>query len=467
MDVGNFMMLKSTLLLTAILCFVELPSDLRAQEAVSTTTGSENTTALSSEPAPTSSSSTTTTGVTSSSGSGPSVEAAPSGVGVFSRSPVQVQANISAGYDDNVNNVSGQKQSSGYTNGSLILGYTFGEPRLQLTLSGLAGVTYYYEHLSGQDYDIDLKGAFDITYHASPRLTLGSTLLAEYLTEPSFQYAGGLNTRNGNYLYTSDKAFVSYAWTRRFSTKTSYTFEAFQYDNSIVGVLSDRIGHTFGNEFRLQLVPTTTLVAEYRYGLVNYQHDGEIAGLTFVLFPVPRIVPIRLELDSATHYVLGGIDHTFNPHLNASLRAGAEFREYEANENKTAPYVEGTVNYAAGKRTTLSWNTRYGLEEPDFLTAQSRTTLRTGVQARFQIAPRIASTIDLYYVHDEYHALTTSPAIGTPFSENTFDGGISLRYNITPLFAVQAGYHYTDVSSDLAGREYSRNRFFGGVSVTF
>jgi len=465
-DVGNFIVLKSTLLLTAILCFVELPSDLRAQEAVSTTTG-PGSAAPSSEPAQSSTSSTTTTGVTSSSGGGPAVEAAPSGIGIFSRSPVQIQANISAGYDDNVSNVSGQKQSSGYTNGSLILDYTFGDPRLQLTLNGLAGGTYYYEHLSGQDYDIDFKGALDITYHASPRLTLGSTLLAEYLTEPSFQYAGGLNTRNGNYLYTSDKAFVSYAWTRRFSTKTFYTFEAFQFDNSTVGALSNRVSNTFGSEFRLQLVPTTTLVAEYRYGLVNYQHDGEIVGITLVFFPVFRIIPVRLQLDSTTHYALAGIDHTFNPRLNVSLRAGAELREYEANENRTAPYIEGTVNYVAGKRTTLSWNTRYGLEEPDFLTAQSRTTLRTGVQTRFQIAPRIASTIDLYYVHDEYHALTTSPVIGTAFSENTFDGGVSVHYQITPLFGVQAGYHYSDVSSGMASREYSRNRFFGGATIVF
>src|SRR5260370_14876873 len=166
------MVLKSTLLLTAVLCLVELPSDLRAQEAVSTTTG-HGSAAPSSEPAPSSTSSTTITGVTSSSGGGPTVEAAPSGVGVFSRSPVQVQANISAGYDDNVSNISGQKQRSGYTNGSVILGYPFGDPRLQLTLNGLAGGTYYYQHLSGQDYDIDFKDAFDITYNESPRLTLG------------------------------------------------------------------------------------------------------------------------------------------------------------------------------------------------------------------------------------------------------------------------------------------------------
>ena len=38
---------------------------------------------------------------------------------------------------------------------------------------------------------------------------------------------------------------------------------------------------------------------------------------------------------------------------------------------------------------------------------------------------------------------------------------------ITPLISVQAGYHYTDVNSDAVLREYSRNRVFAGVNLTF
>jgi hypothetical protein len=35
------------------------------------------------------------------------------------------------------------------------------------------------------------------------------------------------------------------------------------------------------------------------------------------------------------------------------------------------------------------------------------------------------------------------------------------------LVAIQAGYHFTDASSDLPAREYTRSRFFGGVTFTF
>ena len=357
---------------------------------------------------------------------------------------MKIYATVSGGYDDNVSNTPNNKQSSAYSNSNLILDYTFGDPRLQLVLNGGAGFTYYFSHLSNQDYDIDLKGALGITYKQSPRLTLGGTVLVSYLTEPSFQYAGGLNARNGNYLYTTDKAFIQYAWSNRFATKTSYSFEAYNYDKNTVGAFSNRVSNVFANEFRFQMVPTTTLIVEYRYGITRYDNSF---------------------LNSETHYALGGIDHIFNPRLSGTFRGGAQFVSYDNVGDRTGPYFEGNVNYALGRRTSVSWINRYGIEEPDTPNSQSRTTFRSGLQTKFSLTSRVDTGLDLFYVHDDYHALT--PGTGGAFTENTFDTGFSIRWAITNLVGVQAGYHYTDVSSDAASREYSRNRVFGGVNVTF
>jgi hypothetical protein len=374
------------------------------------------------------------------------MQGGPGGSGVFSPTPLKIYANFSGGYDDNVNTNIGPKQGSAFTSGNVILDYTFGDPRLEIILNAGAGGSYYYEQVNGQNYDVDLKGALGITYKSSPRLTLGSTVLVEYLTEPSFDAPGGLNSRNGNYLYTTDKFFVSYLWSRRFSTKTSYTFEAFNYDNSAVGVFSDRISNTFGNEFVFQLVPTTSLVAEYRFQIVSYDMSG---------------------LDSTTQFALAGIDHQFNPRLSASLRGGAQFRSYDQDGDRVGPYFEGTVTYALGKRTSVSWNSHYGIEEPDLPGSQSRTTFRTGIQTKFNLTSRVSTNVDLYYVHDNYHSLSSAMPPTPGFNEDTFDGNLSGHYAITPLIGVSAGYHYTDISSDNAFRDYSRNRVFAGVNLTF
>jgi hypothetical protein len=365
---------------------------------------------------------------------------------VFSPTPIKIYASVFGGYDDNVNTFLGSKQGSAFTGGNIILDYTFGDPRLQVIMNAGAGGTYYLENVSTQNYDVDLKGALGITYKSSPRLTLGTTILVDYLTEPNFDSPGGLNSRNGNYLYTTDNFFATYAWTRRFSTKTEYTFEAYSYDESSVGGFSNRVSNTFGNEFHFQLVPTTLLVAEYRYGIVTYQDSS---------------------LDSNTHFALGGLDHTFNPRFAASLRGGAEFRSYDVGGKRTSPYFEGTLTYVAGKRVTVSWNNRYGIEEPEIPGAQSRTTFRTGLHGKIDLTSRISASADIYYVHDDYHSLNTALIPLVPFSESTFDGGLSLRYAVTPLLGLQTGYHYTNLSSDNGFREYSRNRFTGGVSVTF
>src|SRR5438128_199851 len=381
-------MRRLSALLSATLLLSAWSSTLRAQEAVSNTSTSGPSTNAASSSTTTTDLSTGTTApsaaVTNSSGAASA--AGPSGAGIFSPTPVKIYATISGGYDDNVNTLHNNKQGSGFTNGNILLDYTFGDPRLQMILNGGAGATYYYEHLSGQSYDIDLRGSLGITYKSSPRLTLGATLLVEYLTEPSFGTPGGLNSRNGNYLYTADNVFVGYTWWQRFATKTSYAFEAYNYDNSAVAVFSNRVSNTFGNEFRFQLVPTTLLVAEYRYDIVSYEDSS---------------------LDSTTHFALGGIDHTFNPRFSGSLRGGAEFRSYDTSGDRSSPYFEGGVTYAAGRHVTVSWNNRFGIEEPATPGAQSRTTFRTGLHGKFDLTSRINSIVDVYYTHDDYHSLNS------------------------------------------------------------
>ena len=446
----------------------------RGQEAVSTTSESSS---GSSTSGPSSSTSTTTISSESTSSPGavsnaPSAESSlqggPGGVGVFSPTPVQIYVSVFGGYDDNVGTNAGSKQGSAFTGGNIILDYTFGDPRLQIVLNAGAGGNYYLEHVSVQEYDIDLKGAVGITYKSSPRLTIGGTLLLDYLTEPNFDNPGGLNTRNGNYFYTKDDAFFTYAWSRRFSTKTTYTFEAYDYENDSVALFSNNFTNTFGNAFRFQMVPTTLLVAEYRYGIVSYEHEGEIIIPAQFLGPFLISPAVRLQADSTTHYALGGIDHIFNPRFSGSIRGGAEFRSYDSGGDRSGPYFEGGLNYAVGKRTSVSWNARYGIEEPAIAGAQSRTTFRTGFHGKLDFTSRVSSTLDAYYTHNEYHSATVNGFTPVqPFSENVFDAGLSVRYAITPLIGVQGGYHYTKIVSDGVGREYSRNRVTGGVSLKF
>lgn len=371
------------------------------------------------------------------------------GTGIFSRLPFHVSVSVRGGYDDNIFTSSSDRHESWFTNAGVAVTYDFGSPRTQLSLGTGAGVTYYFDRPGDDEVDPNVYLSLSATHKATPRLTLSTVAYATYQAEPDFSLGMGLNRRSGNFFYTQDKFTVTYLWAPRFATATSYTFGAIRYDEMSVGFFEDRIENTVGNEFRFLLWPTTTVVAEYRFGMVAYED---------------------INRDSGTHFALAGLDHSFNPRLNASFRGGVEFRDYCDNTNgndRTSPYFEGTVNYALGKNTSVSWTNRYAIEEPDVLLNPSRNTFRTGLRAKHNFTPRISGMVGAYYQYDDYHDLTMPVFIATGFQEESFDVAVTVRYSLNRLFAIEAGYNHTEIISDIFSREYSRNRFFGGLNLAF
>jgi hypothetical protein len=374
------------------------------------------------------------------------------GLGKFSALPFHLSATLSEGFDDNVNtSPAGGEQSSWYTNAGADLLYAFGSPRLQLSLSTGGALTYFYKRIGTQTYDIDLHGGFKLSLQVTPRLALSLDLHAAYLTEPNFGFGIGI-FRSGNYFYSDNTGTLTYLWAPRFSTATSYTVVVVNYDDAAVGMFQDQIQNTFGNEFRFLLTPTTTIVADYRFQMVSFPHDT--------------------ARDSTTHFVLGGIDHTFSPRFNISLRGGEEFRSYQAAGDKSGPYFEGTLNYAVGKRTTVSWTNSYGIEDSSIMVNAIRTTFRSGLQVSQQVTPKITATLNFNYELDENQAVTEqffgfTFTVSPAFTENDLSMGFNLRYAITPHLGIDLGYDRIQVISDMQLREYSRNRYHGGLNFTF
>ena len=377
----------------------------------------------------------------------PDKEVAPdAGTGNFTRSPFHISVSVREGYDDNVYTTDKDKVGSFFTNGQVVIDYKFGNDRTRLDLQGWGGATYYYHRPFGQEYDIDTGVTFSVTHQATPRLGLGAAAYLTYRSEPDFNTGIGINRRSGNYFYTNDKFSVTYQWSPRFATATSYTLGVIDYDNSAISTYEDRFEHTFGNEFRYLALPTTTLVGEYRYQIVDYD-------------TAPN--------DSTTHFALAGLDHSFNPHFNISLRGGVQFRDFENFDEQTSPYGEATLNYSLGERTTLSWANRYGLDEPDVPGTASRTTFRTGLNATHAFTPRIVGSLSFFYQHDDNDSLLTPTSFVPAFDEDSLDISLGVRYEINRNWAALAGYSHTEVFSDITLREYARNRYYLGVNASF
>jgi hypothetical protein len=134
-----------------------------------------------------------------------------------------------------------------------------------------------------------------------------------------------------------------------------------------------------------------------------------------------------------------------------------------SSQESTSPYVESTLNYALGEKTSLTWTNRYGIEEPDVPGQPNRVTFRTGLEGKYSWTPRISSRIAMFYAHDDYGSALKSQG----FTEDSIDVALSLRYALTRYLGVEVGYNHTEVLSDVSLRGYSRNRFYAGADFSF
>lgn len=392
------------------------------------------------------------------------------GLGKFASFPFQVSVTVRGGYDDNVNLSSFNEQDSFFTNAAIGLAYNFGNARTRLSLTAGAGITYYFDRDGDgfgdgggedfEDYDINAYLGFSIIHKATPRLTLAAVLYASYQSQPDFSTFNNntflANRRSQDFFFSSNRFSAGYAWAPRFSTVSSYTLGYVDYDDEIISDFEDRFEHTLGNEFRFLIAPVTTLVAEYRFGIVDYTEDGA--------FNATR--------DSTSHFLLGGVDHSFSPRFNVSARAGVEFRNFEddggnffgEDDSRTHPYAEATINYALAQGTSISLFNRFSLEQPNVPDALSRSTYRTALSIRHAITSRISAGLQFAYQHDD----NDGNAVVSGFVEDSFDISLSARYAINRNFAFDIGYNHTEVISDEAlFREFSRNRYYAGFTFTF
>ncbi len=364
------------------------------------------------------------------------------------RSRIQSVFNLRFGYDDNINATEFSRQESGFINPDAQFTYQARSARATLSIGAGAGIVYYFDQgNNGREYDINANISVAWTYKVSPRLLLSATTTNLYQSQPDFNLVGLNTTRSGDYFYSSNRFALTYQWSRRFSTVTSYAPIFIRYADEPYQTQQDRNEHFFAQEFRFLLAPTISLVGEYRFGYVDYSN---------------------IRLDSRAHYLLAGIDATLSPRLRFAVRIGAEFRDYDQlNSDTTSPYAEVSASYDYMRDSTITLSMRYGIEQTDVSGTRDRRAVRLGITVRQRITPRISAFGSFYYTNGDYEGRGPLAFVATNFKENVYDVALGIRYGINRNWAVDAGYLHTTTDSDLLGRSYDRNRVYVGARFQF
>ena len=111
---------------------------------------------------------------------------------------LRLSTSLTGGYDDNVN-LTPTGSPSWYANPSAVFTYQFGNPRLAMDLVAGAGITYYFAHPGGRNYDPDIYLHLSLVYKASERLTFDVSAFAAYQAQPDVTSALSANRRLGNF----------------------------------------------------------------------------------------------------------------------------------------------------------------------------------------------------------------------------------------------------------------------------
>jgi len=359
----------------------------------------------------------------------------------FESIPFTTTVSTAIGYDSNYNSSAINDDGSFYAQAGFLLGYATGNRTTSYNLGGSFNTTYYESSASSEEFFYNARVNFGIRHRATSKLTISDRAYVAYEFEPDYEIGASTSRRNDQYLYAYNNLSASYAWSRRFSTVTSYTVSGVEYEESALKG-ENRISHLIAQQLRYSVARLTTLTAEYRYKITEYDNGFN---------------------DFSSHYLLVGVDHSFSRTLKGSIRAGAEFRDFDNRNSREKPYVEGALNQQIGNLTSLRAYTRIGLDSTELGSYQENFGWRSGVTLNHQFTKDLRGNAGLHYIHSAY---SDSP-IAADFDEDLISISLGLTYQFYRNLAVYTNYNYTNSSSDNAFRDYDRHRLTLGVSATF
>jgi hypothetical protein len=361
------------------------------------------------------------------------------GLGWLPAVPIQITAGVDTGYDDNVT-LSSSAKSSWFATENVVLTYDRPGERTEFYLLGVGRFTQNFD-VTGQD-EKSGNVTMALSHNFSTRLSFYASIYAAYQNEPNFQSNVGPENVRANFFDTRDIFSLTYHWSTRLTSVTSYTFERVKYDQSSIGDTQNRIDTTFGEQLVFNLTSRTGLVAEYRYETITYD---------------------TAPTDSTTHFLLAGINHNLTQHLIAHLRAGESFRSLENDGDSALPYFEGSLDYVSSNHS-LNWTTSYGFESPTTAGVTTTKTLRTGLNLTYGLTSRLSSVAGIYYHHNENQGGTGTNSTGT---QDSLELNLGLRYTLNKHFTLHLDYNHTTQGSMGSIPGYSRNRYFAGITYTY
>jgi len=389
-------------------------------------------------------------------------------------------------YDDNYNTAApgpGKRSSFGFEV-SPSVGLNVPLQQTELGLRYTYGLYYYQDrdHL-GQDpidqthqLDLWVDHAFTERWSAKVQdsLAVGQ--------EPQLLNGGTLLRAQGDNFHNDGTIIVDTQWTRLLGTEISYENNLYDYQNSggngsaiggsasLAGLLN-RLQHDIALSVNWRLQPELLAFVGYQFEQVNYN-----GGETIANNPIMPASPIQSDnRDSRSHIVYLGAQYTPLDNLTLAANAGIQYADYynpapgTPSTSQISPYAKlsGTYTYLPGSYVQLGFTQSRNATDIVAPTASGKIAEDEESSVIYgslnhQITARLAASLTGQIQYSTFNGGTFD---GT--SETWYSMGLNLAYTINPHLSTEIGYNFDDLTSQVPGQKYDRNRVYLGVTGTY
>jgi hypothetical protein len=363
-----------------------------------------------------------------------------------------VNLSTGIGYDDNVNTTSRDKQSSLTGNIEPQLLVSFPMERTSLGLRYTYDATYYSDRVGSQIVESHVADA-TLSWRITPRLNVSASDSVVRSLDPGLvEQQGGVPIivqQRGDYFYDSLTGRLSYDLTRRWTVSISGGWTLWSYDVAAVASNNNVNSYNMLLSAVYSVDPRTFVGGNYQYSTVQYDNPG----------------PDNAR-NSEGHAGFISLVRQFNPQLSAQLNAGMELRTFGSGTNstqQTSPSFSGTLSYNFGLEDSLSGTVSYYLSTTEVGAFRSTDTASALLGLNHGLTTKLHVAVSGAYIRSSFQNPTPGSFLPAGLIEDAFQAHLSVAYSFQRWIDGNIGYTYDNVSSQIAGRSFDRNRV--GISL--
>lgn len=241
------------------------------------------------------------------------------------------------------------------------------------------------------------------------------------------------------YKYSLASASIAYKLSDRFKIQADYTNFIVKYEadrNSFM----DRADNTLAGYVYYRVMPKTSAFIEYEYVLIDFDES---------------------DFDGDEHHIFGGVTWEVTEKTKGTIKGGYGIKNFKdpSLEKFRGYLMEANIDYNITTRHSLKLKATRETNETNVYGTDFFVTTGFSLEYFHRFTGKITGRSNISYGVDSYHGLYER-------QDDTWKFGLGFTYSIQKWLITEAGYQYTNRTSNFDYLGYKNNLFNIRVTTT-